>query len=76
MATTHSQSAFQRSCVIQPRHPQTKLPTTVVERQSLDFTQVTNTYTSSDEEEQQQQQQQHKQRRGRGKGARADKQTV
>ena len=35
--TAHYTSRFRNSCVKQPRNPTTKLPTTVLERESLDF---------------------------------------
>lgn len=36
-STTHFTSSFRNSCVSQPRDPKTKLPTTILERDSLDF---------------------------------------
>ncbi|XP_066917062.1 protein FAM161B-like [Clytia hemisphaerica] len=37
MSSSHFISNFRNSCVIQPRSPSTRLPTTVLERDSLDF---------------------------------------
>lgn len=35
--SAHFSASFRNSCLIAPRHPKTKLPTTLVERNSLDF---------------------------------------
>ena len=37
MSSSHFISNFRNSCVIQPRSPSTRLPTTILERESLDF---------------------------------------